>query len=151
MHIEPLPRLIVRLLSLTAPLRRCFVLYTFSKGADNLPIRTDKMCPNHSYCAACHCSTTRDVALDAFNSKLFSLGTYFSSLCDPKWQLGRHPRLSRRLHPHFSLNNCRGFAATYRTVCYGWRVGIVLAIVIVIATAGPDCDLTYLTYLTYLT
>ena len=98
---------------------------TFSKGADNLPIRTDKMCPNHSYCAACRCSTTGDVALDAFNSKLFSVGTYFSSLCDPKCQLARHPRLSRRLHPHFSLNNCRGFAATYRTVCYGWRVGIV--------------------------
>ena len=142
MHIEPLPRLTVRLLSLTAPLRRCFVLYTFSKGADNLPIRTDKMCPNHSYCAACHCSTTRDVALDAFNSKLFSLGTYFSSLRDPKRQLGRHPRLSRRLHPHFSLNNCRGFAATYRTICYGWRVGIVHSIVIVTATAAPDCDLT---------
>ena len=43
----------------------------------------------------------------------FSLGTSFSSLCDPKWQLGRHPRLSRRLHPHFSLNNCRGFAPPY--------------------------------------
>ena len=98
MHIEPLPRLTVRLLSLTAPLRRCFVLYTFSKGADNLPIRTDKMCPNHSYCAACHCSTTRDM-----------------------------------------------YTATYRTVCYGWRVGIVKSIVIVTATAAPDCDLTYLT------
>ena len=92
MHIEPLPRLAVRLLSLTAPLRRCFVLYTFSKGADNLPIRTDKMCPNHSYCAACHCSTTRDVALDAFNSKLFSLGTYFSSLCDLNLHLGLSPQ-----------------------------------------------------------
>ena len=125
LHLGRPPRLSLRLLPLTGTLRRCFVLYTFSKGADNLPIRTDKMCPNHSYCAACHCSTTRDVALDAFNSKLFSLGTYFSSLCDPKWQLGRHPRLSRRLHPHFSLNNCRGFTATYRTVCYGWRVGVV--------------------------
>ena len=71
LHIEPLPRLTIRLLSLTAPLRRCFVLYTFSKGADNLPIRTDKMCPNHSYCSACRCSTTGDVALDAFNSNLF--------------------------------------------------------------------------------
>ena len=111
MHIEPLPRLTVRLLSLTAPLRRCFVLYTFSKGADNLPIRTDKMCPNHSYCAACHCSTTRGVALDAFNSKLFSLGTYFSSLCDPKWQLGRHPRLSRHVIQACILNNYRGFAS----------------------------------------
>ena len=30
--------------------------------------------------------------------------------------------------------------ATYRTVCYGWRVGIVKSIVIVIATAAPDCD-----------
>ena len=47
----------------------------------------------------------------------FSLGTYFSSLCDPKWQLGRHPRLSRRLHPHFSLNNCRGFAPPYVHPC----------------------------------
>ena len=99
MHLGRPPRLSLRLLPLTGTLRRCFVLYTFSKGADNLPIRTDKMCPNHSYCAACHCSTTRDVALDAFNSKLFSLGTYFSSLCDPKWQLGRPPRLSRRLLP----------------------------------------------------
>ena len=25
------------------------------------------MCPNLSYCAACHCSTTRDVALDAYH------------------------------------------------------------------------------------
>ena len=38
--------------------------------------------------------------------------------------------------------------ATYRTVCYGWRVGIVYSIFIVTATAGPDCDLTYLSYLT---
>ena len=38
------------------------------------------------------------------------------------------------------------YTATYRTVCYGWRVGIVHSIVIVTATAGPDCDL--LTYLT---
>ena len=140
MHIEPLPRLTVRLLSLTAPLRRCFVLYTFSKGADNLPIRTDKMCPNHSYCAACHCSTTRDVALDAFNSNLFSSGTYLSSLCDPKWQLGRHPRP----HTHSCMHR--------HVLCLGWRVGIVHSIVIVTATAAPDCDLTlpYGTYLTYL-
>ena len=41
------------------------------------------------------------------------------------------------------------YTATYRTVCYGWRVGIVHSIVIVTATAAPDCDLTYLTYLTY--
>ena len=40
------------------------------------------------------------------------------------------------------------YTATYRTVCYGWRVGIVHSIVIVTATAAPDCDLTYLTYLT---
>ena len=38
------------------------------------------------------------------------------------------------------------YTATYRTVCYGWRVGIVHSIVIVTATAGPNCDLTYLTY-----
>ena len=122
LHLGRPPRLSVRLLPLTGTFRRCFVLYTFSKGADNLPIRTDKMCPNHSYCAACHCSTTRDVALGAFNSKLFSLGTYFSSLCDPKWQLGRHPRLSRRLHPHFSLNNCRGFASPSEHRCSMLRV-----------------------------
>ena len=44
------------------------------------------------------------------------------------------------------------YTATYRTVCYGWRVGIVKSIVIVTATAAPDCDLT-LPYLTlpYLT
>ena len=71
LHLGRPPRLSLRLLPLTGTLRRCFVLYTFSKGADNLPIRTDKMCPNHSYCAACHCSTTRDVALDAFNSNFF--------------------------------------------------------------------------------
>ena len=41
------------------------------------------------------------------------------------------------------------YTATYRTVCYGWRVGIVKSIVIVIATAAPDCDLT-LPYLTLL-
>ena len=29
-------------------------------------------------------------------------------------------------------------------LCLGWRVGIVHSIVIVTATAGPDCDLTYL-------
>ena len=34
------------------------------------------------------------------------------------------------------------YAATYRTVCYGWRVGLVKAIVIVTATAAPDCDFT---------
>ena len=34
------------------------------------------------------------------------------------------------------------YTATYRTVCYGWRVGIVHSIVIVTATAAPDCDLT---------
>ena len=28
---------------------RCFVLYTFSKGAGILPIRTDNICPNRSY------------------------------------------------------------------------------------------------------
>ena len=39
------------------------------------------------------------------------------------------------------------YTATYRTVCYGWRVGIVKSIVIVTATAAPNCDLTYLTYL----
>ena len=39
------------------------------------------------------------------------------------------------------------YTATYRTVCYGWRVGIVHSIVIVTATAAPDCDLT-LPYLT---
>ena len=44
------------------------------------------------------------------------------------------------------------YTATYLTVCYGWRVGIVKAIDIVNATAAPDCDLT-LPYLTlpYLT
>ena len=109
LHLGRPPRLSLRLLPLTGTLRRCFVLYTFSKGADNLPIRTDKMCPNHSYCAACHCSTTRDVALDAFNSKLFSLGTYFSSLCDPNWQLGRHPWVSRRLHPNLHLEQLPWF------------------------------------------
>ena len=31
-------------------------------------------------------------------------------------------------------------------LCLGWRVGIVHSIVIVTATAAPDCDLTYLTY-----
>ena len=137
MHLGRPPRLSLRLLPLTGTFRRCFALYTFSKGADNLPIRTDKMCPNHSYCAACHCSTTRDVALDAFNSKLFSLGTYFSSLCDPKWQHGRHP------WPY--IHSCMQrhmYTATYRTVCYGWRVGIVYSIFIVTATAAPDCDLT---------
>ena len=34
------------------------------------------------------------------------------------------------------------YTATYRTVCYGWRVGIVKAIHIVNAAAAPDCDLT---------
>ena len=34
------------------------------------------------------------------------------------------------------------YTATYLTVCYGWRVGIVKSIVIVTATAAPDCDLT---------
>ena len=34
------------------------------------------------------------------------------------------------------------YTATYRTICYGWRVGIVHSIVIVTATAAPDCDLT---------
>ena len=33
------------------------------------------------------------------------------------------------------------YTATYRTVCYGWRVGIVHSIVIVTATGAPDCDL----------
>ena len=42
------------------------------------------------------------------------------------------------------------YTVTYRTVCYGWRVGIVHSIVIVTATAAPDCDFTLL-YLTYLT
>ena len=36
------------------------------------------------------------------------------------------------------------YTATYRTVCYGWRVGIVHSIVIVTATAAPDCDLKLL-------
>ena len=50
----------------------------------------------------------------------FSLGTYFSSLCDPKWQLGRLPRPYTHscMHRHM-------YTATYRTVCYGRRVGIV--------------------------
>ena len=39
------------------------------------------------------------------------------------------------------------YAATYRTVCYGWRVGIVKSIVIVTATACAQSDL-YLPYLT---
>ena len=39
------------------------------------------------------------------------------------------------------------YTATYRSVCYGWRVGIVKSIAIVTATAAPDCDLT-LPYLT---
>ena len=95
-----LPRLSLRLLPLTGLLRILFVLCTAGKGADNLPIRTDNICLNHSYWAACHCSTTGDVALDACNSKQNSLGTYFPSLCDPKWQLGRPARISRRLHPH---------------------------------------------------
>ena len=99
MHLGRPPRLSLRLLPLTGPLRSCFVLSTFNKGADILPIRTDNICPNRSYCAACRCSTTGDVALDAFNSKLFSLGSYFSSLCDPKLHLGRHPRLSLRFLP----------------------------------------------------
>ena len=72
------PRLCVRLLPLTGPVRRCFVLCTFSKGADKLPIRTDNSCPKRSYCAACHCSTTGDVALDAFDSKLVLFGHLFS-------------------------------------------------------------------------
>ena len=42
------------------------------------------MCPNHSYGAACHCSTTRDVALDAFNSKLFFFGHLFFEFVWPK-------------------------------------------------------------------
>ena len=46
------------------------------------------------------------------------------------------------------------YTATYRTVCYGWRVGIVKSIVIVNATAAPDCDLKLLqttTVLYYIT
>ena len=145
MHLGRPPRLSLRLLPLTGTLRRCFVLYTFSNGADNLPIRTDKICPNHSYRAACHGSTTRDVALDAFNSKLFSLGTYFSSLCDPKLHLGRHPwpYTHSRMHRHM-------YTATYRTVCYGWRVGMIYAIFIVTATAGPNNDLTLNSVLIFL-
>ena len=66
----------------------------------------------------------------------FSLGTHFSSLCDPTWQCGRHPRPYTHscMHRHM-------YTAAYRTVCYGWRVGIVESIVIVTATAAPDCDL----------
>ena len=37
------------------------------------------------------------------------------------------------------------YAATYRTVCYGWRVGIVNSIVIVTATAEYYLTLPYLT------
>ena len=98
-HLGRPPRLSLRLLPLTAPLRICFVLYTFRHGADNLPTRTDKICPNHSYRVACHCSTTGDVALDAFNSKLFSSGTQSSSLCGSKLHIGQPPRLSLRLLP----------------------------------------------------
>ena len=44
------------------------------------------------------------------------------------------------------------YTATYRTVRYGWRVGIAKSIVIVTGFA-PKSGLTlpYLTYLTYLT
>ena len=42
------------------------------------------------------------------------------------------------------------YTATYLTVCYGWRVGIVKAIDIVNATAAPVVTLPYLT-LPYLT
>ena len=40
------------------------------------------------------------------------------------------------------------YTATYLTVCYVWRVGIVKAIDIVTATAAPTNDLT-LPYLTF--
>ena len=94
------PRLSLRLLPLTDPLRICFLLYTFRQGADDSPIRTDEICPNHSYCVACHWSTTGDVALGAFNSKFFfGAGTQISSLCGPKFHLGLPPRLSLRLLP----------------------------------------------------
>ena len=125
LHLGRPPRLSLRLLPLTAPLRRCFVLYTFSK------VRTTYRSALTKCAQITHIVPPVTVQLLAMwlsmhlIQNFFPLGTYFSSLCNPKWQLGRPPRLSRRLHPHFSLNNCRGFAATYRTVCYGWRVGIV--------------------------
>ena len=56
-----------------------------------------------------------------------------------------HPCIHSPMHRHM-------YTATWLTLCYGWRVGIVQANVIVTATAAPDCDLT-LPYLTlpYLT
>ena len=96
MHLGRLPRLTLRLLPRTAPLSRCFVFHTFWHRADNLPICTDKICPNRSYCVACRCSTTGDVPLDAFNS-IFSLGTQISSLCGPNLHLEPLPRLTLHL------------------------------------------------------
>ena len=56
-----------------------------------------------------------------------------------------HPCIQSPMHRHM-------YTATYLTVCYGWRVGIVQPNVIMTATAAPNCDLTYLMpYLTYLT
>ena len=52
-----------------------------------------------------------------------------------------HPCIHSPMHRHM-------YTATYLTVCYGWRVGVVRSIVIVTATACPKSDLTYLTYLT---
>ena len=46
------------------------------------------------------------------------------------------------------------YAATWLTLCLGWRVGIVKSIAIVTATAAPDCDLKLLqttTVLYYIT
>ena len=106
LHLGRPPRLSLRLVPLTAPLRRCFVLYTFSKGADILPIRTDNVCPNHSYCAACHCSTTCDVALDAFNS------TYLVRLAKFRASVVRD----------CILNNYRGFASPSVYPCSMCRV-----------------------------
>ena len=45
-----------------------------------------------------------------------------------------HPCIHSPMHRHM-------YTATYRTVCYGWRVGIVKSIVIVTATACAHIDL----------
>ena len=38
----------------------------------------------------------------------------------------------------FGTHHRHMYTATYRTICYGWRVGLVYAIDIVNATAAPD-------------
>ena len=49
-----------------------------------------------------------------------------------------HPSILLCIH---SFMHRHMYTATWFTLCYGWRVGIAKSIVIVTATAAPDCDL----------